>query len=326
MSSTLESALVEAGNPSTSSKRLRELSLRKRKNERNQLRPVIAANPSAEEDLLLDLAADYPKEVIGNPRFKILELSGESWWEDCELKSLCSLALAAGKDAPPFLKAVMKSRFEEIRDNYSEYVSIVRSEKWRYGRNVEILASKSNGYAPFDIDLMVELEVTLEGRNDVACLEIHENASCFSRTWLFSLIHSLKNQDFESLFEVFAPWGCEDLDIIVEDVNEESISIGTANSEIEIKDNSILLKATGRELFNVRVFYFNDSDSLPSFTDGELQVPIFEHIGSDFAGLTRGYGDDLGDLEPLWGWEPVALAPGIPEAAWEEWLSAWIMS
>ena len=93
MSSTLESALVEAGNPSTSPKRLRELSLRKRKNERKQLSSVIAANPNAEEDLLLDLAADYPKEVIGNPRFKLLELSGESWWKNCELHCLCSLAL-----------------------------------------------------------------------------------------------------------------------------------------------------------------------------------------------------------------------------------------
>lgn len=91
MSSTLESALVEAGNPSTSPKRLRELCLRKRKNERNHLRPVIAANPSVEEDLLLELAADHPKEVIGNPRFKLLQLSGEAWWDQCGQTSLFAL-------------------------------------------------------------------------------------------------------------------------------------------------------------------------------------------------------------------------------------------
>ena len=58
MSSTLESALIEAVNPSTSPKRLRELSLRKRKNERDQLRPVIAANPNVDDDLHLQLAAE----------------------------------------------------------------------------------------------------------------------------------------------------------------------------------------------------------------------------------------------------------------------------
>ena len=326
MSSTLESALIEASNPSTRPERLRELSLRKRKNERNQLRPVIAANPSADEDLLLELATDHPKEVIGNPRFKLLQLSGEAWWENCELKSLCSLALAAGKDASPYLKASMRSRFEEIRDQYSEYISIVRRESWRYGRSVKILASESDGCVPFDIDLAIELEVILEGRNDSTCLAMHDDASCSSSDWLFSLLHSLKNEDIESLFEVFSPWGNEALDITVEDQVEESIIIGTANAGIEIKDNSILLKATGKKLFDVNVFFLNDRESLPIFGDGQLQVPVFEHIGSDFAGLTRGYGDDLGDLEPLWGWEPVALAPGIPEATWEEWLSAWIMS
>lgn len=326
MASAFESALIEAGNPSTSPKRLRELSLRRRKNERNQLRPVIAANPNADEDLLLELAADHPKEVMGNPRFKLLQLSGEAWWENCELQSLCSLALAAGKDAAPCLKTAMKSGFEEIRDYYSEYVSIVRRESWRYGRNIEILASETDGHASFDIDLTVELEVTLEGRNDTACLETHENASCFSRDWLFSLLQSLKNEDIESLFEVFAPWGSEALDIVVEDEVEQSIGISTANAEIGIKGTSVLLKATGKKLFDVHVFYLNDKESLPSFSDGELQVPIFEHIGSDYAGLTRGCGDDLGDLESLWGWQPAFLAPEISASTWEEWLSAWIMS
>lgn len=326
MASTLESALTEAGNPSTSPKRLRELSLRKRKNERNQLRAVIAANPNAEEDLLLELAADHPKEVIGNPRFQLLQLSGEAWWENCNLNSLCSLALATGKDTASCLRASIKSRFEEVRDYYSEYVSIVRRESWRYGRNVEVLASHSNGHAPLDIDLVVELEVTLEGRNDMACLEMHEDASCFSRDWLLLLLQSLKNQDVESLFEVFAPWENEALDIVVEDQVEELISISTANTEIDIKGNSVFLKATGKKLFDIHVFYVNDKESLPGFSNGELQVPIFEHIASDYAGLTRGSTDDLGDLEPLWGWEPVVLAPEITESTWEEWLSAWIMS
>ena len=42
-------------------------------------------------------------------------------------------------------------------------------------------------------------------------------------------------------------------------------------------------------------------------------------------GVSRGSNDDLGLLEPLWGWEPVSLAPEIPKSSWEKWLSAWIM-
>lgn len=326
MTSSFDLLLIESSDPSTRPERLRELSEWEQLEDLAQLRRSIAANPNADDDLLRSLASDHPREVIGNPRFQLLQLSGEAYWEEWDLLSLCSLTLAAGNDSPPCLKAAMKSRFEEIRDYYSEYVSIVRRETWRYGRNIEILASESDGHAPFDIVLMAELEVTLEGRNDMACLEIHEDASCFSHDWLFSLLHSLKNEDIESLFEVFSPWHNEALDIVVEDENIESISIETANADIEIKENSILLKATGEKLFDVSVFYFNDKDSLPHFIDGELQVPIFEHIGSDYAGLTRGSGDDLVDLEPLWGWEPAFLAPEIPALTWEEWLSAWIMS
>jgi hypothetical protein len=205
--------------------------------------------------------------VVANLRFQLLQLSGEAYWEEWDLLSLCSLTLAAGNDSPPCLKAAMKSRFEEIHDYYSEYVSIVHREGWRYYRNIEILASESDGRAPFDINLMIELEITLEGRNDMACLEINEDANCFSRDWLFPLLKSLKNEDIESLFEVFAPWGNEDLDIAVEDEVEESISISTTNAEIDIKGNSALLRVTGKRLFDIHVFYLNKEESLPSFRE-----------------------------------------------------------
>ena len=148
MSTSLDSVLIEASNPSTSPGRLRALSLRKRNNERNQLRPVIAANPNAEDDLLLDLAAEYPKEVIGNPRFKLLQLSGEAWWENCELRSLCSLALAEGEDAPPSLKLALRSLFQQFYDQYREFVLIERQEAWSHERRVEICAYEFDGSQP----------------------------------------------------------------------------------------------------------------------------------------------------------------------------------
>jgi hypothetical protein len=323
MPSFIDAALLEASDPTTSPERLRQLSNRKRRHERDRLRRAVAANPNADDDLLCGLASDYPREVVGNPRFQLLQLSGEAWWKDWGLRSLCSLTLAAGNDAPPYLQAAMKSRFEEIHDDYSEYVSIVRRETWCFARSVEILAGDGEGRAPFDIDFKVELEVMMEGRNDSACLEIEENAAGFSRDWVSSLLQSLKNEDIESLFEVFCPRNYE-LDIVVEDEVEDSVSISTANAKIDIKGYSVLLKATGQTLFDVHVFYRHDEEALPNFSDGELQVPVYELINGESKGLSRGSKDDLGVLEPLWGWEPVFLAPEIPKSSWEKWLSTWI--
>lgn len=319
MAHLIEQLLVEASNPATNPERLRELS--EQYLERDRLRRAVAANPNADDDLLCSLASDYPREVVGNPRFQLLQLSGEAWWEEWDMRSLCSLTLAAGNDASAYLKTAIKSRFERIHGDYSEYVSIVRRETWCYARDVELLASDSAGETPFDIELRIELEVVMEGRYDSACLNANESADDFSRGWVSALLQSLRNEDIESLFEVFAPWS-EETDITVEDEVDESIVISTTNADIEIKDRSVILRATGEKLFDVHVFYLNNNEALPSFGDGELQVPIFEHIGNgDSEGLSRGSNDDLGILEPLWGWEPVVLAPEIPKGLWVEWIS-----
>lgn len=330
MGSTFDAALIEAGDPATGPERLRQLSERKRRHERAQLRQTIAANPNADEDLLLALGADYPKEVISNPRFHLLELSGKAWWENCDLRSLCSLALAAGKDTPAFLKSALRSQLEEVYNHYSEYVSVKRRETWCFRRSVEVLADESGGLAPFDIDLDIELSVLMEGRHN-PCLEIGDNAADFSHDWVSSLLRSLQNECIGSLFEAF---GTEEdpyhFDIAMEDEAGESIAITTTNSEIDIKECSVILRATSQALFGVRVFYLNDDDAMPSFDfeENALAVPVSDqaHVDSADEGTSRDSNDDLGDLEPLWGWEPVVLAPEIPEASWEQWLSAWIMS
>lgn len=329
MSSTLESALVEAGNPSTSPKRLRELSLRKRKNERKQLSSVIAANPNAEEDLLLDLAADYPKEVIGNPRFKLLELSGESWWKNCELHCLCSLALAAGKDAPPFLKAGLRLLFQRLYDEYSEMVSVKRRENWCYQRSVEISANAlDSGCPPFDISLDVELCALMEGE-DSPWLEIGGWADGFDGDWICSLLRSLRSECIESLFDVFGRDPGENL--VMQDAVEETVSLSSLNENIRIDDLSVLIAETGQLLFTANVYYQcadRDQERNIIYRYGVLSIPVSKSAssGSDGEGVSRGSSDDLGDLEPLWGWEPAFLAPEIRTLTWEEWLSAWIMS
>lgn len=149
MSSTLESALIEAVNPSTSPKRLRELSLRKRKNERDQLRPVIAANPNVDDDLLLQLAADYPKEAIGNPRFKLLQLSGEAWWDQCELPSLFALMGTGMAPMNASIEAVLLEGFNTfLRDLSSDVKGEVR---WAQELTVDLRDCADSSGMPAEI-------------------------------------------------------------------------------------------------------------------------------------------------------------------------------
>lgn len=100
MSNSIETALVEASNPKTDPERLQTLSQWKQKHERSQLWQALAANPNSEEGLLLEIAAEYPHEVIENPRFQLLLISDQSWWEDVEPISMLRLLAALGATAP----------------------------------------------------------------------------------------------------------------------------------------------------------------------------------------------------------------------------------
>lgn len=100
MSKPIENALIEASNPETNPERLQKLSQWKQENECNRLRQTIAANPNCDESLLFRLAAEYTREVIDNPRFQLLQISEEPWWEDCELISLLMLLAEMGPNAP----------------------------------------------------------------------------------------------------------------------------------------------------------------------------------------------------------------------------------
>ncbi len=326
MASTLESALIEAGNPSTTPKRLRELSMRRLKNKRNQLRAVIAANPNAEEDLLLELAADYPKEVISNPRFQLLQLSGEAWWRNCSLDSLSSLALATGKDGHSSLKAGLRALFQRLYDEYSEMVSVRQREAWCYQRSIEIDAKSLDSNTPLlDISLDIELCVLMEGE-DKPWLEIGGWAVSFGRDWVCSLMKSLRNECIVSLFDVFG-WDPGE-NIAMQDAISETAVLSTMNEKVRIDDLSVLKKETDQLILTAHVYYecSFDEESKSLFEDGVLNIPVSQHAGGDVEEVSRGSSDDLGDLEPLWGWEPAFIAPEIRALTWEEWLSEWIMS
>jgi len=326
MPSSIDSLLIEAGNPATSPERLRQLSAWKPLEERKLLRKLSAANPNASEDLLLELAADYPKEVITNPSFQLLQLSGEAWWETCDLRSLCSLALASGKEAPPFLKPALKPLIQNIFCEYSEMVSVKRQEEWRYQRSVVIPANKIDVQPPFDISLDIELCALMEGEHS-PWLELSDRAASFSSDWICALLSSLRGESIELLFDAFGQDTSEYFDGVT-DVIDETVDLSSSNEELIIEGLSVLQRETRQELFRAHVFYecHFDEEPEPRFEDGVLHIAVSEHVGGDCIGVTRGSSDDLGQLEPLWGWEPAFLAPEIPKASWEAWLSAWMMT
>jgi hypothetical protein len=316
MTETIDDKTIEAGDPTTSPERLRQLSEERDPNEYACLKQLIAANPNADDELLMALAADFPKEVIGNPSFQF----GEAWRESCELRSLCSLALAMGEDAPPSLKSALTSRFQEIYIDYSEKVSISSQESWRYARSVKILADESDGHAPFDIDLEINLEILMEGRS-TAQLSSNEDGTSFSRDWVTWLLEALHNKSITSLLETFDPFAAGmELDITLKEAGE-LLQLTTTNSKIKIRDSSIVLTQTGETLFDVNAYYQSNEEALLSFIDGELQVPIFEHVGDGSRRrVSRDHEDSLGVLEPFWGWEPEILAAEVHKDYWIEWL------
>ena len=100
MPKPIDNALSEASNPQTEPERLQELSEWELRDERARLRQAISANPNCDETLLLELAAEYPDEVVANPRFQLLLISDEPWWEHAEPLSMLRLLAALGDTAP----------------------------------------------------------------------------------------------------------------------------------------------------------------------------------------------------------------------------------
>lgn len=111
MSVSFETAIIEAASPKTDPKRLQALSHWEQKDERSRLRQALASNPNSEEGLLLELAGEYPDEVIENPHFQLLLLGDETWWENVQPISMLRLLAALGPTAP---KQARLAFFDEL--------------------------------------------------------------------------------------------------------------------------------------------------------------------------------------------------------------------
>lgn len=111
---------------------------------------------------------------------------------------MCSLALAAGQEAIPSLKAVLRSLFQDIYDSYCEAVSVKRQETWCYQRSVEIPANELDVQLSFDVPLNIYQCALMEGEHD-PWLELGSFAISFSSDWICSLLTSLRSECIESV-------------------------------------------------------------------------------------------------------------------------------
>lgn len=100
MAKTLAELLGEASDPQTPTARLKAISNRKRKSERTALLVVLAANPNIAEDLLWELAIEFPAAVVSNPLLQLIQLREPAWWTQCGTGPLLSLLSVMGVNAP----------------------------------------------------------------------------------------------------------------------------------------------------------------------------------------------------------------------------------
>ncbi|MEA5474279.1 hypothetical protein VB716_08600 [Synechococcus sp. CCY9201] len=135
MPKPIENALIEASNPETKPERLQQLSQRKHRHERYQLRQAIASNPNCDEELLLELAAEHPRKVVYNPRFQLLLLSDEVFWEDCRLSSLLMLLAELGAHAP---RQMRRAFFDLLGPELISTDPLFMNQEWHMAFSKEI--------------------------------------------------------------------------------------------------------------------------------------------------------------------------------------------
>ena len=111
MAKTLAELLVEASDPQTPAARLKAISNRKRKSERTALREALAANPNIAEDLLWELAIEFPAAVCNNPGLQLIQLREPAWWTCCGTGALLILLSVMREKAPDQARSYLFDTF-----------------------------------------------------------------------------------------------------------------------------------------------------------------------------------------------------------------------
>lgn len=111
MDSTLAKLLAEASDPTTPSTRLRAISQLQNASERTAIRQALAANPNLDEELLWELAIEFPAAVADNPGLQLNQLREPAWWTQCGTGALLSLLSVMREKAPEQARSFL---FEQI--------------------------------------------------------------------------------------------------------------------------------------------------------------------------------------------------------------------
>jgi hypothetical protein len=100
------------------------------------LAPVIASNPSCPIDLLNELAAFCPSQVLINP-LVVSMLEGSKYGVESflDLRALLAIMVAHGRDTPESAINIAKACFFEACEDACPNINIIRTEEWLYGRS-----------------------------------------------------------------------------------------------------------------------------------------------------------------------------------------------
>lgn len=308
----------EASAPTTDPSRLKELS------SNMSLAPLIAANPSCPLHILSRLAPLRPLEVLSNP---IVEswLSNQNRDQDdfLDLHALISLLLAQGVAAPVFLVQCVRNRLTQALEDVYPSIDVIRGETWSYERNLSESDFKDHQLQEMGlegIDIGIKLEIEMSG-NDIASLDLSCLAEEKGYQGLLSLLQSLSNSSPELLFDVAGSF--DELDLVMNKEMQARVSIESFTDDVVV-DDLWIKNPLGEQLFRINAYYSStwDDDEPIELQENTLLVPIQNHVNStvDFTRFELCSLDELGELLPMWGWEPSVIAADVPKESWSEWL------
>ena len=257
MNKEIDAALIEAADSSTSAKRLRELSDWADSKERNKIREVLAANPNIDNALVWELAADHPSQVADNPQFKLLLLSSEPWWEECDSQALIQL-LALRQDVSDSARIhLAKLIWDELT--------------W------DPININLESYQSENVAISCDLPATRDGLVDLlgftGIFEADEGSDFEIRNWDDSLLGVAK------LLGIVQPGeGCTASYEIRMEFGGVTIRIGIANKDGRYSCSSLDLEQCEQSLIQT-LFYTDDLSDFDSAEDRAfVESEIIQHL------------------------------------------------
>ncbi len=195
MTKALAGFLAEASDPQTPSTRLREISQLQNASERTAVRQVLAANPNLDEELLWELAIEFPAAVADNPGLQLIQLREPSWWTICGTGPLLSLLSVMGEMAPEQVRGhlfdtmtrdLMLSCPLELKSDYG----------WVAHNSITVKYTKPNDDDDFD---------DRDDDDEAPDFEAHNDQECDQVVKGFTLSLRCAGESYSSFWDYKAP-------------------------------------------------------------------------------------------------------------------------